>query len=287
MGNSPGDKAPSIRAMTVADIPFCVAQTAREGWTSTPADFAVHLAHDPDGCFMATFGGRPAAMVTTTCYGATGWIGNLIVVPERRGARLGSLLMAKAISLLEARGMGTLRLEADPLGIRIYRRLGFLDEYDSPRFRLDSASAPEPHSVAPLVAADLPALTSFDAARFGDDRTRLLPLLLGRARAAFRVPRRGAPAGYLMLLPGAHGLRIGPWVAEEPQAAHDLLRGALASASGTGVTLAIPGPNRLAQEMVHAAGFRETPSSLRMVRGPTAGGGRPETVYAMASGAVG
>jgi GNAT superfamily N-acetyltransferase len=273
--------------MTVADIPFCVAQTAREGWTSTADDFEVHLAHDPDGCFMATCGDRPAAMVTTTFYGATAWIGNLIVVPERRGARLGSLLMAKAISLLESRGVGTLRLEADPLGINIYRRLGFLDEYESPRFLLDFARAREPHSVAPLVAADLPAVTSFDAARFGDDRTRLLPLLLARARAAFRVPRRGAPAGYLMLFPGAHGPRIGPWVAEEPQAAHDLLRAALASASGTAVTLAVPGPNRVAQEMAHAAGFSETPSSLRMVRGPAAGGGRPETVYALANGAVG
>lgn len=281
------DEAPAIQVLTRADIPFCVAQTAREGWSSTAGDFAAHLAHDPAGCLLATVRGERAAMVTTTRYRATGWIGNLIVAPGHRGRGLGSLLMEKAISALESGGVETVRLEADPPGVNIYRRLSFVDEYDSPRFRL-AAPAPggTPRSAA-LAAGDLPALASFDAQRFGDDRSRLLALLLAAARAAFRVPARGALAGYLMVLEGARGLRVGPWVADEPEAARELLSAAVAGAAGRVVTLAVPGPNRAARELLCDAGFRETPSSLRMVRGPAQGDGRPEAVYALANGAVG
>jgi hypothetical protein len=226
-------------------------------------------------------------MVTTTRYRATGWIGNLIVVPERRGRGIGSLLMEHAMAHLRSLRAATLRLEADPLGIPIYRRLGFVDEFDSPRFHRDVPARITAPSVAPLGDADLPAVAAFDAPRFGDDRSRLLPLLLGRARSAFRVPRRGAIAGYLMALPGRHGTRIGPWVADAPEAGRDLLQAALASAATAAVTLAVPGPNVIARQILLDAGFRETPSSLRMVHGEARGAGRPETVYALANGAVG
>jgi ribosomal protein S18 acetylase RimI-like enzyme len=281
------DERPVIRPLEPGDIGFCVAQTGREGWTSTSDDFAVHLAHDPEGCFVATVGGKLAGMVTTTCYRETGWIGNLIVPPEYRGRRLGSALMERAIAWLESRGMRTLRLEADPLGIGIYRRLGFVDEYTSPRFRLDPGYLTKSPSVARLVVGDIPAVASFDAPNFGDDRSRLLAMLLGRARAAFRVPHQGSMAGYVLVLGGARGLRVGPWVAEEPQAAGELLAAVVSFARDQTATLAVPGPNRLCQEMVRRAGFRETPSSLRMVRGAAAGCGKPENVYALANGAVG
>jgi ribosomal protein S18 acetylase RimI-like enzyme len=281
------DETPAIRPLSSAEVEFCVAQTGREGWTSTSDDFAVHLAHDPEGCFVATIGAKLAGMVTTTCYRETGWIGNLIVPPAFRGSGLGSALMERAIASLESRGVETIRLEADPLGIGIYRRLGFVDEYTSPRFRLDPGSPVGSPSVARLAAGDVPAVASFDAPNFGDDRSRLLAMLLSRARAAFRVPRQGSIAGYVLVLRGAHGLRVGPWAAEEPQAAHELLQAAVASSSGQTVTLAVPGPNRSSQELVREAGFRETPSSLRMVRGAAAGRGRPENVYALANGAVG
>lgn len=284
-----GDRGgtPAVRLMAAGDIGFCVAQTAREGWTSTPDDFGVHLAHDPDGCFVAAVGGEPAAMVTTTAYRSTGWIGNLIVAPEHRGKGLGSVMMERAIGSLESHGLATLRLEADPLGINIYRRLGFVDEYDSPRFRRDGEPTPDPAQGTPMEPADVRSVAPLDAAAFGDDRSRLLPVLLGAARAAFRVPARGAIAGYLMLVAGVHGFRIGPWVAEEPGAASNLLRAALAFAGARTVTVAVPGPNRVGQAMLREAGFRETPSSLRMARGPAAGHGHPESVYALANGAVG
>ena len=273
--------------MGPSDFGFCLDQTAREGWDNTVATFGAELAHDPDGCFLATVGGIPAAMVTTTSYAVSGWIGNLIVAPEARGKGIGSLLMERAIAHLRNRNISTIRLEADPPGVRIYRRLGFRDEFESPRFRREGGSvAPSPNCAAARTD-ELAALTVFDAVRFGDDRSRLLALLWEHSLAVLRTPKRGALAGYLMLQPSSAGLRIGPWVADHGQAASDLLDAALAFARERTAILACPGPNQPVRELLRERGFLPTPSSLRMVRGPCLAGGNPECVYALANGAQG
>jgi ribosomal protein S18 acetylase RimI-like enzyme len=283
----PGVTAPTIRLLHKGDTGFALEQTAREGWDSTAATFTVHISHDPEGCFIAEFDGERAGLVTTTRYRHTGWIGNLIVTPERRGSGIGSRLMEHAIRHLDSAGVGTIRLEADPMGVRIYRRMGFRDEFESPRFRREPAGAPRPGRCVPLREGDLRVLGSFDEPRFGDDRARLLRLLLTGAPAAFRVPGKGELAGYLIVQPSAVGVRIGPWVASSLQAAGELLETALAAFGDRPLILAAPGPNLACRDLLASRGFLETSSSLRMIRGRGVGRGQHESVYALATGAVG
>lgn len=156
-----------VRALAPGDFGFCLAQSEREGWDTTVATLAMHRAHDPDGCFIGEVEGQPAGMVTTTRYHLTGWIGNLLVPPKRRGLGIGTLLMKRAIAHLERDGAATIRLEADPMGINIYRRLGFVDEFESPRFRREPRFAPEPAACAEMSEAELAELEAFDARRKG------------------------------------------------------------------------------------------------------------------------
>jgi hypothetical protein len=83
------------------------------------------------------------------------------------------------------------------------------------------------------------------------------------------------------------GARVGPWVASDIGAAGEILEAALRSLGNRTVILAAPGPNATCRALLASRGFFETPSSLRMVRGPKAGRGQPENVYALATGAVG
>ena len=124
----------AIRTFGADDFGFASEQTAREGWDATAELFELCLAHDPGGSFVAEAGGQRVGMVTTTCYQRSGWIGNLIVPPEHRRQGIGERLMKHALEHLLRRGVRTIRLEADPPGIGIYRRLGFVDEFESPRF---------------------------------------------------------------------------------------------------------------------------------------------------------
>jgi len=283
----PETTVPTVRLFHKSDITFALAQTTREGWDCTAATFRLHLAHDREGCFIAEVGGKQAGMVTTTRYRRTGWIGNLIVPPERRGFGIGSRLMEHAIRHLEHAGIATIRLEADPMGINIYRKLGFTDEFDSPRFRREPRGIPGPRSAGPLPDADLNVVAAFDEPNFGDKRVGLLRLLHAGTLASWCAPESGELGGYLMVQPAAAGARLGPWVASDLGVAGVLLDAALGSFGHGAVILAVPGPNVAGRELLSSRGFFETPSSLRMIRGPDVGRGRPENVYALANGAAG
>jgi ribosomal protein S18 acetylase RimI-like enzyme len=276
-----------FRPMEERDIPFALESATREGWHSSAASFRVHLMHDSDGCFIASYGERPVALMTSTCFPRTGWVGNLIVDPEMRRQGLGTRFMKYALGHLAARGCATVRLEADPLGEGIYRRLGFVNEFESPRFRREAGGDRPDVDPVPLLEADIPELRSFDAPYFGEDRGELLRFFLPEVRATYRVPRRGGLAGYLMAQPSLQGLRLGPWVAREPQAAAELLHMVLADFPDEDLVVALPGPNRAGCALLQESGFAATPSSLRMRRGEPIAAGQPATIYGLASGACG
>ena len=300
--------------MTAGDLGFAAELTAREGWASGRRDFELYLEHDPDGCFVAWEGGRRLGMVTTTVYPASGWIANLIVVPEHRSRGVGRLLMEHGLRRLEAAGVRTVRLDGDPPGIPLYRSLGFVDEWESLRFRGVGGGLDRPPQVSELEPDDLAALdrtgfggglqrppqvrelkpdargavAALDRTAFGDDRGRMLGLFFGRAERAFVVADGDGPTAFLMVVRTDRGLRLGPCVAADARVAEELLRAALATAAaGEELTVGVPGPNTAAQEILRRLGFEPTAPSLRMVRGPRAAGGLPNRIFAIANGAVG
>ncbi|MCP4590125.1 MAG: GNAT family N-acetyltransferase [bacterium] len=277
----------TIRRFTPEDTGFAVAQTHREGWEATVACFHTHLAHDADGCFIAEVNGERAGMVTTTSYAGSGWIGNLIVAPSHRQRGLGERLMVEAMSYLSGNGLETIRLEADPPGVKLYRRLGFVEEFESLRFRLE----PRPDSVSmqvdPLKCVDLPNLASFDEACFGDRRLRMVGLLFDRSVAGFRDSAADRIVGYACLVPVRSGLCLGPWLSSDVSVAERLLRSGLSVLKDGALVVGVPAVNGGAVTLLETYGGRRVPSSLRMVRGRSATAGRPEYVFGIGGGAIG
>ena len=277
----------TVRLFTTRDIDFAAEQTRREGWDSTPELFEILLAHDPGGCFIAEEEGERVGLVTTTVYERTAWIGNLIVPPECRKRGIGMRLMTHAMAEVSRRGIRTVRLEADPPGIRLYRSLGFSDEFESLRFRREAADRMNHAPANPLLDANLPEVAAFDTQYFGDDRGRLLGLLLEHAVAAYWLQIDDRVRGYAIALTSACGLRIGPWVAEGVEAARAVLEPILAKASGKAITLGRPNRNPEAARLLTSLEFHPTPSSRRMVYGKARAYGKPDCLYAIGSGAFG
>ncbi len=273
--------------MRADDLDFAAELTAREGWASGRGDFAMYLEHDPEGCFVARSGAERIGMVTSTRYIESGWVGNLIVAPEHRGRGLGRLLMQHALEHLEASGIGTVRLDGDPPGIPLYRSLGFVDEWESLRFRSGALRPPREVVVEPLSRRDLDAVAAFDRPVFGDDRGRLLARLLEVSVSAFKVQRAGDVRGFLFVTRSSLGQRIGPCVAIDRPSAEALLSAAVAGAEGEVLTVGVPAPNSDSRRMFESFGFEPTPSSRRMVRGPARSFGRPDRIFAIVNGAVG
>lgn len=276
-----------VRPFTAADVDFAMAQAVREGWTPARTWFEVFLAHDPGGCFVLEADGAPAGTVTTTCFGRSAWIGYLIVSPDQRRSGFGTRLMTRALDHIDRAGIQTVRLDADPPGVNIYRRLGFVDEFESRRFRLETPPADRPTTVVPITGEKLEEVARLDHAAFGDDRARLLRLLFQHAEAGFVAERAGRVAGYVFVIATTAGVHVGPCVAEDPDVARDLWSGALRAARGRTITAGIGAPSRDAVKLIRSLGFTATTSSIRMVRGPVTAIGAVGHVFAIGSGAFG
>jgi predicted N-acetyltransferase YhbS len=276
-----------IRAFTDQDIEFAVAQTAREGWDNTRETFRVCLRHDPGGCFVAEVSGERVGFVTTTHYVHSAWVGNLIVAPDYRRRHIGECLMRHAIRQLEASGIRTCGLEADPMGVNIYRRLGFVERCETPRFSKRPPHQARRGETHRLCAADLVAAGDFDARFFGDHRGRLLGELLRIAHAAYCVRVNGRIEGLAMALPSASGVRIGPCVVENPATAQALIDTALSDFPDRTIIVGVPGNDLVVAGLLEARGFTRGPATLRMVRGNASVPNNPGGVVAIANGAMG
>jgi predicted N-acetyltransferase YhbS len=279
-----------IRRFEPEDLDFALRQTSREKWAASREQFEVYLEHDPDGCFVAVAGDQPVGMVTTTCFGPSGWIGNLIVEPGCRGGGIGRALMEHGLNCLRGRGTTTVRLDGDPPGIPLYRKLGFVDEYESCRFTLSgSRERPtlEDHAAEAMSTSDLDEVAALDAAIVGADRRRFLELKMSCAELAVVRRRNGRIVASLLASPTDRGFRIGPCAALDHTNARCLIAAAISTASGRPVLIGLPALNTEALDMLAEMGFEKGPSCLRMRLGPPIAAGDPSRVFAISSGAVG
>lgn len=283
-----------LRKMEHHDVDFVMRQKMREGWAASRTQCEVYLEHDPDGCFVAAEGPDPVGMVTTTLFGDIGWIGNLIVTPERRSRGIGRRLMEHGLARLRDRGTTTIFLEADPDGIPLYQSLGFADEFESCRFVRSTGSigstasidSPVRH-VAPWTEGMTREVAALDAAIVGADRHRLLALKWARAEVRMISHRDGGIAGFLLAAATDRGLRLGPCGARTPADAGRLIAAAQARAGDRRVLVGIPEPNRPGLELLDTLGFEAVASCRRMRLGRPLPGVDLSRQFAIASGAVG
>lgn len=276
-----------IKPFTNDDIPFAVEQARREGWATGRSYFELHLQHDPGGAFLAWEGTRRVGMITATKFTASGWLGNLIVDPEFRSRGIGRKLMTTAFDYLRDTGTGTIRLDADPPGIPLYRSMGFVGEYESSRFSWKGRAGTQSDSVRPFTRKDLPAAAELDSRCFGDNRRHMLELMLDQVRDAFVTTSGDRMSGFLYLIQSSSGLRVGPCCAESIDDARNLITTVLAGSNGATVGLGIPEPNRHGCELLVSLGFVATPPCLRMLWGDKRAVGDHESYFAIAGGAVG
>ena len=144
-----------------------------------------------------------------------------------------------------------------------------------------------PGKAAPLDGAGLDAVKALDRICFGDDRGRLLEMLLGMAEAAYCVRVNRRVEGFAMVLPSTAGVRLGPCVAENRAATEELLASVLVRFPETPIVVGVPSVNRMAVELLESHGFTWTPPSLRMLRGEATAESDPDKLVAVASGATG
>lgn len=278
----------TIRPFRRDDISFAMEVKNLAGWNQTERDWEGYLSFEPDGCFIAEAGGRKVGTATTIRYADRfGWIGMVLVHPEARRLGIGTKLLHAAIAYLRRRGVNCVKLDATPVGRKVYAQIGFQDEYGISRYEGTApvlAEAPASAAVQLLTEADLPKLVAADVRAFGAERERVMRSLSGRNPELCFVRREaGRVAGYLVARQGMEAVQVGPWIAENSTSAGELWRALLHRVRGDRVFVDVPHPNAAGTEIVRDAGFVVQRGFTRMFLGQNAHAGHPEWVFGTSS----
>jgi len=281
-----------IRSMTAEDLPQAAEFTAAEGWSSeTLTTFESFFAHDPSGCLIAEVEGRPTGICIATGYRRTGFVGELIIRPERRNRGEGRRLLEHAIELLQQRGLNEIYLDGVVQAVPLYQRMGFIKICRSLRFAGDLIGGSPDPAVRQMTADDLPAVTRLDHEAFGDDRSFFLSWFLRRSPELCLVldSGQGPLWGFILGRYGDGSLAAGPWVVRPGTPGPErLLTGLAAAGQCHTVGLGVLETSTAAVATVEALGLRRHPDPpWRMVLGQQNCLGGSELSWAVGSAAKG
>jgi GNAT superfamily N-acetyltransferase len=277
-----------IRVMTEKDVLAGLRLNTLAGWNQTAVDWRRFLQQSPAGCFVMEDDAKIVGTAATISYeNRFAWIGMVLVASEYRRQGIGTELLNKTIEHLDQSRISTMKLDATPLGKPVYLKLGFVNEYEIERWILEKPSrqaiSSTSHAICPpLTPIELDKICKLDCELFGADRGFLLRSLYEQApELAMAVWDDESPRSYCF---GRHGLfadHLGPWMGTNRPAAEKVLREFLARSSGD--TLIVDGlkSSSLAFELLSSCGFSPARPLTRMVRGPNAHPGRPDSFCAI------
>jgi predicted N-acetyltransferase YhbS len=276
-----------IRVMTKQDIPAGLRLNTLSGWNQTSADWKRFLVSSPRGCFVMEDANMVVGTAATICYeNRFAWIGMVLVDPEYRKQGIGTQLLNKTIEHLDHANISTIKLDATPLGKPLYTKLGFINEFEIERWILKrppgTISTRPSTPLAPLTADQQQGIFTLDRKCFGADRSFLLRSLCEQApELAITAWQDGMPQCFAY---GRHGLfadHLGPCMATSRVAAEKLLSEFLARSSRDILIIDCIKSNPGVVESLAALGFVPSRPLTRMVRGPNAYPGRPDSLWAI------
>jgi len=276
------------RSLRSSDVPGACNLSLIAGWNQTETDWLGYLAFDPEGCLAVLVDGELAGTATSIRYGErVGWIGMVLVHPGHRRLGLGTELLTRTIRYLRGKGTRSIKLDATPVGKKVYLPLGFRDEFGVTRFEGRGPEMPGELAARslrggaePMDRGDMPSIAELDAQAFGVRRDGVLVALSGRCpELCFVVRDAGGISGYLIAREGREAIQVGPIVALYPAVAERLFDALFRATRGQRLFLDLPEPNRAGGEILARRGFRVQRSFTRMILGENSPPDRVDNVY--------
>lgn len=248
-----------MRRMIESDIPSGLALSHAAGWNQTVRDWRYFVEHTRAGCLVEEIDGHVAGTSATLDYGDEfAWIAMVLVDSSHQGKGIGTRLLEESIRILETRR--AIRLDATPQGERVYRPLGFREEFALARYMRPAARMTRPD-----VGGGRYSTTQWEQAgrldrrAFGACRRGLLEWLAA-GRPSLAIIEDG---GFCFGREGSRYDHIGPLVARDEHTARRLFETAL---SCCGRDTIVDAPEH-ARGLLEEFGFSAQRPFLRMCLG--------------------
>jgi len=279
-----------VRKMLENDLDFVLKCVADEGWLGeTLYSFQSFRKYDAKGCLIAEEEGQRIGICVAVSYGKCGFLGELIIVKNKRNCGFGGRLLDAGIHHLKKLGGRSIYLDGVTPAVPLYKRFGFKHLCKSLRFIGRIQSKTYSH-VRPMIVSDLDVLASIDLESFGADRKHYLASrLMHYPKLCKTITVNNEVAGYIMGLFGKGVVSIGPWlVSENVERPLDLLESLAMETGDYKLRIGILESNEKAACALRSFdGLIETEPSWRMVLGEDAGLGDSKRLFAIGSAAKG
>lgn len=267
-----------IESFSRGDIAQFLQLAMQENWIAEEWELGFLLENYPQGCFVErSAGGVGIGFITALRHQRSGWIGNLVVLPQRRREGVGCRLFSTALEMLRGDGVETVWLTASSSGQALYEKYGFscIDTI----IRWSGSGLQQNASQSLKKGGNRPEQSVFDIDlnAWGDRRESLLAATVDRGE----LLRSGQ--GFGVIQPWGSVRQIGPFAAPDAETAGALLDAALRSVStGTRVLLDAPASNRAALELFNKYGMKVAGRCALMYAGQRPDY-RPEFLYGLAT----
>jgi len=258
-----------IRPLTEGDFAQAVALTDTMDWGLGEDDFSFMKLMEPEGCFVAVFGGKVVGLITSISFGSVGWVGNVIVQSAHRGEGIGRELVERALDYLEKKGVTTVGLYAYQNVVRFYEQFGFIKDRDFVWLVCPEA-AWKGTPASSLSQSRLEDLLKLDEELFGAPRRRLLkPIFEGSHGLCRGIIQNGRLVAYVMGSKGKSA-EIGPWACLRgyEQESLSLFQSLADEVKGLEVFVGVPAWRSEVVDFLLGIGFKKRFILPRMYRGP-------------------
>lgn len=260
-----------IRKMQQKDIKFAYQISKREGWVekwgTSIENFRKSILHDPNGCFVAEENDKTKGFVTTSSEREFGFIANLIVLQRERRKGIGTALMRQAISYLERKGIDTIKLDAVPEAVSLYRKLGFREDYETFRYQGVWQRAIEDSNIRKMDRRDLDDVFQLNRRYLGTYCENISKSLFSRSHAlCFTGKFENNIESYIAGEKCSQFYYVRSWVCNPKfkYLAKNLIKVFCRNVKENLVKINVPAPNKRAIEIVRQMGFRKFPDCTRI-----------------------
>lgn len=277
-----------ITQITQANMPEAddILCSAFESNCSMMADLHRLLQIEPGGYLLGYHKETPAGTVGAVNYEQFSYLGMMAVARQAQYRGIGRSLLDEILARLDEQGVPLVLLDATLSGKTLYLRAGFqIDDQVRQFVRQRETPLPTPSDhVSPLTADKIPIVVDNDQKIFGARREKVLEAFLEDfPDRAFYYEKDGNIQGFLI----AQEQRIGPWTANNLEAAQALLQEALRQPYPAAPKVIIPTRNQTGAEMLVKHGFVLQNTLDHMRRGGLSNPVVRENIFGQASYALG
>jgi len=256
--------------MSHSDFRFATKLANTMNWNMSEEDFKFMTNLEPEGCFVAFHGRERVGIATSISFGKVAWFGNLIVTEKYRNKGAGNLLVKHAVDYLQARGVETIGLYAEPTLNGFYAKLGFKADEDFSVLHTEFLGSMPSEGLPNVGKQQIGAIESFDTRSFGGDRRKLLEsIILEEGNLSFFKSESKRVVGYAAATVIDKRAWVGPLMCQKGKVdvAAMLLKEVLSNLAGKSVYLVLPRKETTLASMLFSVGFKEDFSVSRMFLG--------------------